>query len=120
MTVCKKKYTILIDLDGVLNTYVGKDYKEDYIPPVQDNAKEFLEQLHKRFDLKLFTTRQQTLVEKWLTDNDLKQYFSEITNVKKPALLIIDDRCITFDGNFDNLYSQINNFKPWYKQYKLS
>ena len=36
--------TILIDLDGVLNEYTG-DFDKDYIPPIKDGAKEFLENL---------------------------------------------------------------------------
>ena len=36
-----KKKTILIDLDGVLNDYVG-NYDKDFIPPIKAGAKEFL------------------------------------------------------------------------------
>jgi len=38
------KYTILIDLDGVLNTYTG-GYDEKFIPPLKDGADVFLEKL---------------------------------------------------------------------------
>ena len=38
----KFRKTILIDLDGVLNDYTG-DFDKDYIPPIKDGAKEFLE-----------------------------------------------------------------------------
>jgi len=67
------------------------------------------------FDLKLFTTRSKVLVEKWCKDNDIMHYFSEITNVKKMAWLIIDDRCIKFNGNYQLMLSKILEFKPWYK-----
>ena len=33
--------TILLDLDGVLNTYNGK-YEENIIPPLKTGAEEFL------------------------------------------------------------------------------
>ena len=36
-----KKKTILIDLDGVLNDYVG-NYDKDFIPQIKAVAKEFL------------------------------------------------------------------------------
>lgn len=41
--------------------------------------------------------------------------FSEITNMKKTAWLLIDDRCLTFEGDFEKLALQIADFKPWYK-----
>ena len=106
--------TILIDLDGVLNEYTG-DFDKDYIPPIKDGAKEFLENLSKNFDIKIFTTRNKILATKWLINNSIDQFVADITNVKDLAWLYIDDRCINFDGNFDNLISSINTFKPWYK-----
>ena len=94
------KTTLLIDLDGVLNRYTGV-YQEDYIPEIQEGAREFVKGLYKEgFDLKLFTTRSIILAQKWLEDNEIIGYFSEITNVKKTAWLIIDDRCINFNGNY--------------------
>lgn len=108
------KRTILIDLDGVLNTYTG-DYDEKFIPPMKDDADVFLERLAKIFDLKLFTTRPLELVEKYCAENNIGQYFSEITNVKKPAWLIIDDRCLSFNGNYQDMFLKILDFKPWYK-----
>jgi len=35
------KKTILVDLDGVLNTYTGK-FDENFIPPIKDGAFEFI------------------------------------------------------------------------------
>lgn len=34
------KKTILIDLDGVLNTYMGK-FDKNLIPPIKEGAKKF-------------------------------------------------------------------------------
>ncbi len=108
------KRTLLIDLDGVLNTYTG-GYQQDYIPPMANGVKEFLESLQDKFDLKLFTTRPAHLAQKWIEDNQIQHLFSEVTDTKRPAWLLIDDRCLTFDGNFENLAMQIAEFKPWYK-----
>jgi len=108
------KRTILIDLDGVLNTYKGK-YDKDNIENAREGTIEFIKELSQNFDLKLFTTRPANLVEKWLKKHQMYEYFSEITNVKKVAWLIIDDRCITFNGDYKNTLKQIQNFKPWYK-----
>ena len=110
------KKTLLIDLDGVLNTYVG-GYQPDFIPPAREGVGEFLTALYQNFELKLFTTRPQQLAQKWLDDNKFSHLFSEVTNIKKPAWLFIDDRCLTFDGNYDSLLEKISNFSQWYKKY---
>ena len=108
------KKTILIDLDGVLNNYTG-NFDKDFIPPIKDGAIEFLKELSKDFEIKLFTTRNKILTTKWLIDNNIDKYFEDITNTKDLALLYIDDRCINFDGSFENLSNSVNLFKPWYK-----
>ena len=110
----KFKRTILIDLDGVLNEYTG-GFDKDFIPPIKVGAKEFLENLSIDFEIKLFTTRNKILATKWLIENNIDKYFEDITNIKDLAWLYIDDRCINFDGNFENLTNSVNLFKPWYK-----
>ncbi len=108
------KKTILLDLDGVLNTYDGK-YQKDYIPPIRDGAKDFIKKLYKDFEIILFTTREKQIALDWIIENELIDYFCEITNVKKPAYLIIDDRCINFNGDYEDLLIKIETFKVWYK-----
>ena len=108
------KKTILIDLDGVLNTYTG-GFDKDYIPPIKDGAKEFIEKISENFELKLFTTRNKILASKWLVENEIDNYFEDITNTKDLAWLYIDDRCVNFNGDYSSLTEQIKNFKPWYK-----
>ena len=109
-----KKKTILVDLDGVLNEYNG-NFDENIIPKIKDGAIEFIQNLHQNFTIKIFTTRNKILTTKWLIKNNLDKYISDITDVKEPAYLHIDDRCICFDGNYNNTINQIQNFKPWYK-----
>ena len=108
------KKTILIDLDGVLNTYTGK-FDENYIPPIKEGALEFIKELSNQFKIKIFTTRKSLLASEWIIQNGLKEYIDDVTNIKEPSYLQIDDRCITFNGNFSDLKNQIDNFKVWYK-----
>ncbi len=110
----KFKKTILIDLDGVLNTYDGK-FDEQVIPPIKDGAFEFIKNLSEDYKIKIFTTRNRLLASEWVINNGLKEFVDDITNVKEPSYLLIDDRCINFNGNFEDLQNQIESFKVWYK-----
>ena len=69
----KFRKTISIDLDGVLNQYKG-NYDENNIPKIKDGAKELIIQLHKDYDLILFTTRKQNNAKKWLIENELDEF----------------------------------------------
>lgn len=75
------KPTLLIDLDGVLNTYNG-NYIENYIPPIKDGAFDFINKIHKKYKLILFTTRNRNLTMHWLQNNKIDKYFDQITNTK--------------------------------------
>ena len=114
-----KKYykpTILIDLDGVLNKYCG-GYDENVLPEINENAINFLEKLYSlnKYNLVLFTTRNLLTSAKWLIENKIDKYFYDLTSVKTPCFLQIDDRAICFKGNFDNLLNEIENFNVWHK-----
>ena len=109
------KKTILFDLDGVLNTYDGK-YDKDYIPPIKDGAYKLIKELSEDYKIVIFTTRNSLIASKRIIENKLDEYVENVTNVKEPAYLIIDDRCINFDGDFEKLKNKIKNFKVWYKK----
>lgn len=108
------KKTILIDLDGVLNTYTG-NFDESVIPPIKDGALDFMKNLSENFKIKIFTTRNSLIASKWVIDNGLQSYVDNVTNIKEPSFLLIDDRCITFNGNYKELHKQIETFNVWYK-----
>ena len=108
------KKTILIDLDGVLNTYKG-NYNESLIEPINDGAYNFIKELSKDFRIVLFTSRKLLFASKWLIKNKLDKYIDNVTNIKEPSYLIIDDRCICFKGDYTTLKKEIDKFKVWYK-----
>ena len=113
MTSYKKR--ILIDLDGVLNNY-GKDkFDEDFIPDIKDGAFEFIRELSNSAELYLFTTRNLMLATKWLINYKLDIYFKDVTNIKIPSYLYIDDRTICFKGNYNKTLEEINKFKVYWK-----
>jgi len=108
------KKTILIDLDGVLNTYSG-EYDENYIPPIREGAYDFVKELSQNYKIILFTSRNLLLASKWIMQNNLETYIENVTNVKEPCYLIIDDRCINFNGNYNKLREEVTAFDVWYK-----
>ena len=112
MQTTKRK--ILLDLDGVLNTYTG-NYDAEHIPPIKDGAIEFLQNLSEYFEIKIFSVRSVNLVEKWVVENNIQIYMSGVTNTKEPAWLIVADRCICFNGCYDKLLVDIAGFKVWHK-----
>ena len=108
------KKTILFDLDGVLNTYDGK-YDKNYIPPIKKGAYNLIKDLSEDYKIVIFTTRNSLIASKWVIENGLDKYVENVTNIKEPAYLIIDDRCINFDGSYNRLKSKIENFEVWYQ-----
>lgn len=86
--------TLLIDLDGVLNTYAG-NFDKDTIPEIKAGAEKFLEKLSKDYEVKVFTARNRLLAAKWLIKNKLDNYVTDITNVKEPAFLL---SCFLFNA----------------------
>ena len=89
--------------------------KKTHIPKIRPGAKEFIERLSKAYELKIFTTRSKELALEWVINNNLSKFVLGVTNIKERCFVFIDDTCINFDGNYLNLFNDIQNFKPWYK-----
>lgn len=114
--ILKNKRKILIDLDGVLNEYGSEKYNEEEIPEIKAGAKEFLEELSVIAELYLFTSRNIMLAVKWLIKYDLDKFFKDVTNVKIPSYLYIDDRTVCFKGNYNETLNEIKEFKVYWKK----
>ena len=107
----EKKKKILIDFAGVL-TDNSKNRQRNYLGPIRSGAEKFLKELSKKYEIKIFTTKNKIHVAEWILNQGLDRYVSDITNIKeKGTFLFISNNCICFDGNFDNLKQQIKNFK---------
>jgi len=108
------KQTLLIDFDGTLAKYDGWKGLEVLGDPLE-KARHAMLILSKHYKLICFTTRLGDFVEPWLRRHGFPEM--EVTNIKKPAHLIIDDRALRFDGQWtDELIEQIRNFEPWWKE----
>ena len=109
------KKRILIDLDGVLNEYGKEKYDENHIPKIKEGAKDFIEKLSEDAELYLFTSRNLMLSVKWLIENNLDKYFADVTNIKIPSYLYIDDRTVCFRGDYDKTINDIKGFRVYWK-----
>ena len=107
---------ILIDLDGVLNEYGQNKFDENFIPEIKEGAYEFVKEVSKDAELYLFTSRNLILATKWLIKNNLDNFFKDVTNVKIPSYLYIDDRTICFNGDYNKTIHEIKNFKVYWKK----
>ena len=113
--MCSNKKKILIDLDGVLNEYGKEPFDENFIPEIKLGAKEFVKKLSEFGDLYLFTSRNLMLSARWLFENKLDKYFKDITNIKIPSFVHIDDRCVCFNGKYEDTLKEIKKFKVYWK-----
>lgn len=109
------KKTIMIDLDGVLDNY--STYDKDSIPEIKIGAVDFIERLDKtgKYELILFTTRSAKLATEWLIKNKIDKYFKDVTNVKYPAYIYLDDRAIQFRGDYETTFDEIEKFNVYWK-----
>lgn len=126
-----KKYTIAVDFDGVIHSYVQPFIAKHVIPdPPVEGAIEWLHRMIQKFEVVIFTTRGSTwrgrrAVRAWLKKYAEGMWYEapgyrgledvKVTDRKIAALVYIDDRAIRFDGmNFPNA-DDIHLARPWHK-----
>ncbi|HLC54296.1 MAG TPA: hypothetical protein VJK07_01570 [Candidatus Nanoarchaeia archaeon] len=112
------KNPICIDFDGVLAEYDG--YKgEDTLGKPLKGAREFLKKLN-GVNLRwvVFTTRPRDKIINWFKEHNLPMP-EEVTNLKFPSPVYIDDRAIKFDGNFDKLIKDMKNFSVYWNNERI-
>lgn len=72
--------------------------------------------MSKDYEITILTTRRADLVEHWLEKYDLQKYIKRVTNQKIPAVMYVDDRAVQFNGNYEEVYSEITNFVHYAKR----
>lgn len=104
-----RRQTLLIDFDGVLHDYKGWNGPEAVNGPI-NKARAAMHSLASTYNLVCFSTRDKVVIERWLRHYGFPEM--RVTNHKEPAFLIIDDRAITFTGEWnDELLKKIQSFK---------
>lgn len=105
-----KKKTLAIDFDGVIHKYSQgfKGLANIYDGPM-DGTYEALSKLKEDgYILKILSSRPKEYIIKWLEENNLDKFISEVSNHKFPASLYIDDRGFNFK-NWSQCLTNINS-----------
>lgn len=121
-----------LDFDGVIHSYTSKWIAPDVIPdPPVEGAIAFLREAVKHFRVCIYSTRSATgdgraamaqwlsryVAEERLSDHEDLAWASviEFPETKPPALVGIDDRVLTFEGQWPSM-ERLLSFKPWNKR----
>lgn len=114
------KQTVILDFDGVIHSYTSGWKGADVIPdePVFGIV-QAINEIREEYRVVVVSTRcYQTggidAIKAWLDKYGIE--VDDVTSEKPPALVQIDDRAITFDGNPYGLINKIRRFQPWYKE----
>ena len=103
---------ICVDLNGVLDTYSGWQGEVTWHPP-RDGAREFLAALCERgHEVVILSTRDPDAAREWLVRHDLDGFVSAVTDRKLPALAYVDDRAVSFRGDFAETLTALEAFRP--------
>lgn len=116
MNMKDREYALMVDIDGTLAK--ASDQKFDKWKPIPIGeplpyAKTGMTRLIKHFRIIIFSTRKQAEGEAWLKEHEIP-YDSYL---EKPLnFLIIDDRCMTFLGDWRETVSAVGRFQPWHRK----
>ena len=102
------KKVVCVDFDGVLNNYKGWQGEDELYTPCM-GAKEFMETLSKDYRIIVFTVRDNDSVRDWLNYYDI--VFDDVTSTKIGAVCYIDDRGLKFNGDYNEVLKQLDDFK---------
>lgn len=108
----KDKLNVCVDFDGVLNEYKGWKGEAVLYNP-RSNAKKFLQELEKDYNIIIFTTRDADNVKEWMDLYEMP--YDKITNKKEGAIAYIDDRAIRFNGSYSNCLYDLKCFKTYWE-----
>lgn len=110
------KPTICIDFDGVIHSYVsGWQGIVPTDPPVAGTA-EAIDLLREDYKVTVTSTRcirksGKGIVSDYLATHGI--YVDAVTAIKLPAICYLDDRGVTFRGNWPEAIEEIKAFKSW-------
>jgi len=131
------KPILCVDFDGVIHSYTSPWVDEKTIPdPPVPGALRWLWKATEWFDVQIYSSRSKTLAGRiamlsWMVGASLKEFgFDHPMTTPEPAerypitfaaekpaaFLTIDDRALTFQGEWDFEPADLLNFRPWNKR----
>ncbi|RJR13385.1 hypothetical protein C4588_01085 [Candidatus Parcubacteria bacterium] len=121
-----RKKTVAIDLDGTLAEYHGwRNGDPNLIGNPRPGAIAFVYFLHGicKWEIWVFSARAGTedsrkTIWEWLESHRLDQCISGVTTAKSPEFdLFIDDRAISFEGQFDTTFlKKVLEFRAYWEE----
>ncbi|MCP5018419.1 MAG: hypothetical protein GY938_24545 [Ketobacter sp.] len=128
------KPILCLDFDGVIHSYTSGWKGADIIPdPPVPGAIKFISKAIDHFDVQIYSSRSGQpggikAMQRWLADwwrdhhqeppvdfNSLAKNTIGWPTEKPPAMVTIDDRAITFTGEWPDM-EILKSFKPWNKK----
>lgn len=107
--------TACVDFDGVLASYTGwkgPDHIGDPLP----GAAGFLRDLQAHgMRVVIHSTRDADAIRGWLRRHGMADLVADVTSHKVPALVYVDDRAVTFRGDFDAALEEVRGFRTWWE-----
>jgi hypothetical protein len=129
-----RKPILCLDFDGVIHSYDSGWKGANIIPdPPVDGALQFISDAVKHFDVQIFSSRthqndgvaamKNWLIKHWAEAFHVHEEFAtyfvrdniKFPSVKPPAMVTINDRALTFTGEWPSLET-LQNFTPWNKK----
>lgn len=114
------KQTVIFDFDGVVHSYSSRWKGADNIPdPPVPGIRESIAEIRQHYRVVIVSSRCYQAggidaINAWLSKYDI--IVDDVTDEKPPAVVSVDDRGLTFDGNPEGLLEKIKAFKPWNKK----
>lgn len=114
------KLTIVLDFDGVIHSYTSRWRGAAVIPdPPVPGIREAIDEIRQHYRVVVVSSRCSQeggieAIKTYLQKHDIR--VDDIAVEKPPAIVYVDDRALTFDGNPQGLLDRIKTFKPWHKK----
>jgi hypothetical protein len=113
-------FDVALDFDGVINSYKsGWKGETETDDPVMGAAEGILKLLETGLDIVIYSTRAGSPEGEQTIRDYLRKLIGEkadtikITDGKPIAAVYVDDRAVTFSGNWEEMPEKIEKFKSW-------
>ena len=113
--IVRPRRTVCLDFDGVLHSYRSGWCGADVIPdPPIHGTRESVALLRQQYRVVVYSARCHTedgrrAVQSWLEKHQI--VVDEVCEHKPPALVYVDDRAVRFRGNWDDVITEIRQFR---------